>query len=1028
MKFGISGEKWGLQSSEGTQSFVSYQRTGLGFNTMRHFVAGSCSVRAILTALAILVLMSCPSLAQQRFGRTFSEVGSEIDSEKGFTTEAPTQGKYAVGLAGKLGLGENLFEQEAIATLTEVGIEPQGGWQPSNKVTTNFLTELFELILEAAQKGLVTLQPDTFTTQGGYAVQLVQKLALSEAPTIDISIEEAIIALSLVGIKPEAGWEPDSKVDADFLTDILKSTVEAAKQQAIPVTPEEAYSIVTSLSDELQIFKRVRPGTPMPGRPGLPKAFELRGRERSKIEKLLSGRTPFLVSTQLKQFGYDVFEKPISTFAPAMDVPVGPDYIIGPGDGFTVTLWGRVNAKGAVIVDRDGEITLPEVGVLNVSGMSFAQLQDYLRDEFSRKFTDFKMNVTMGKLRTIKVFVVGEAQTPGSYTLSSLSTVINALFAVGGPSKNGTLRGIRLLRNQEKLATIDFYDFLLGGDKSEDVRLQSGDTIFIPLIRPVVGVAGNVKRPAIYEMSETMTLAEVLDLAGGVTYAGWLQRVQVERIQEHEERIVVDFDMSSGTAGTNPKQLLETIIQDGDVIKVFPVLPLERNVVYLEGHVYRPGKYELKPGMRIRDILNSYDVLQRQPNLEYAEIVRLIEPDYHPVVIPFNVGKLFEGDESENIELAQFDTIRVFRWDERIKRAVSISGLVYRPGEYRFIPDMRVSELVKVAGGLGKNVYLETAELTRRHISQSGMQTEKIDINLEKALAGAPEHNIALQDYDHLVIRSIPELEFDRVITISGEVMFPGTYPIQRGETLSSVIERAGAYTERAYLKGAVFTRESAKVIQQQKMNELIRQIEGGVLTSTEQTMGRTLREEAEAAKAQEGQLIAAKQELLTKLKTTKVEGRVVVRLGQLEEFKGSEYDLKLEKGDKLFIPEKPGIVHVVGEVYNATALLYEENKTVAYYLSKVGGPTKEADKKHLSIIRADGSVASMSQKKLRRVAWDSENKHWFFGNFMNVKLNPGDAIVVPRKIDKLAWLRPTKAITEVLFQIALTAGVVLAL
>jgi protein involved in polysaccharide export with SLBB domain len=432
--------------------------------------------------------------------------------------------------------------------------------------------------------------------------------------------------------------------------------------------------------------------------------------------------------------------------------------------------------------------------------------------------------------------------------------------------------------------------------------------------------------------------------------------------------------------------------------------------------------------MRIRDILNSYDVLQRQPNLEYAEIVRLIEPDYHPVVIPFNVGKLFEGDESENIELAQFDTIRVFRWDERIKRAVSISGLVYRPGEYRFIPDMRVSELVKVAGGLGKNVYLETAELTRRHISQSGMQTEKIDINLEKALAGAPEHNIALQDYDHLVIRSIPELEFDRVITISGEVMFPGTYPIQRGETLSSVIERAGAYTERAYLKGAVFTRESAKVIQQQKMNELIRQIEGGVLTSTEQTMGRTLREEAEAAKAQEGQLIAAKQELLTKLKTTKVEGRVVVRLGQLEEFKGSEYDLKLEKGDKLFIPEKPGIVHVVGEVYNATALLYEENKTVAYYLSKVGGPTKEADKKHLSIIRADGSVASMSQKKLRRVAWDSENKHWFFGNFMNVKLNPGDAIVVPRKIDKLAWLRPTKAITEVLFQIALTAGVVLAL
>ena len=1035
MKFGISGKKWGLQSSEGTQSFISYQKTRPGSKAVRHFVAGSCSVRAILTALAILVLVSCPSLAQQRFGRTFSEVGSEIDSEKGFTfekgstTEAATQGEHAVRWAEKLGLGDDLNEQEAIAALTEVGIEPQGGWLPSNKVTTNFLTELFELTLEAAQKGLVTLQPDTFTTQGGYAVQLVQKLRLYEESAIEISAQDAIIALNVVGIRPEAGWEPDSKVDADFLIGILKSTVEAAKQQAISVTPEEAYSIVTSLSDELQIFKRVtptgkiRPGAPMPGRPGLPKEFELR--ERSEIEKLLSGQIPFIVSTKLKQFGYDIFEKLISTFTPAMDVPVGPDYIIGPGDSFAVTVWGRVNAKGTVIVDRDGAITLPEVGVLNVSGMSFAQLQDYLRDEFSRKFTDFKMNVTMGKLRTIKVFVVGEAQAPGSYPISSLSTVINALFAAGGPSKNGSLREIRLLRNQKERITIDLYDFLLGGDKSKDVRLQNEDTIFIPLIGPVVGVAGNVKRPAIYEMSESMTLAEVLDLAGGVTYAGWLQRVQVERIQGHEKRIIVDFDISSKMTGANPEQSLETIIQDGDVIKVFPVLPLEQNVVYLEGHVYRPGKYELKPGMRIRDVLNSYEVLQRQPNLEYAEIVRLIEPGYHPVVIPFNVGKLFEGDESENIELAQFDTIRVFRWDERIKRSVLVSGFVYRPSEYSFIPDMRVSDLINAAGGLRKNAYLKTAEITRRHISQSGMQTEKIDIDLEKALAGVPERDIALQDYDHLVIRPIPELEFDRVATISGEVMFPGTYPIQRGETLSSVLERAGGYTERAYLIGAVFTRESAKVVQQEKMDELIQQMEEEALATAERTISGAL--SAETTKSQEP-LLAARQELLAKLRAAEIEGRVVVRLSPLEEFKGSGYDLELEKDDKLVVPEKPGIVNVIGEVYNPTALLYQENKTVAYYLSKVGGPTKEADKKHLSVIRADGTVASMAQKKLRKVAWDSENKRWFFGNFMNVNLNPGDTIVVPRKLDRFAWFRTTKDITQTIFQIALTAGVVLAL
>jgi protein involved in polysaccharide export with SLBB domain len=745
----------------------------------------------------------------------------------------------------------------------------------------------------------------------------------------------------------------------------------------------------------------------------------------SSIEKLLSGQISGVVSTRLIQFGYDVFRRPVSTFAPVTSVPVGPDYPLGPGDSFTVTLWGRVNAQYPVTVDRNGKIVLPEVGVLEVGGMTFAKLEEYLGHEFSRKHTDFKMAVTMGRLRTIRVYVVGEAQTPGSYTLSSLSTVINAVFAAGGPSKNGTLREIRLLRNEGKTLTIDLYEFLLGGDKSEDVRLQDGDTIFIPLIGPVVGVAGNVKRPAIYEMSEPTTLAQVLDLAGGVTYAGWLQRVQVERIDNHRRRIVADFDISESTDVGKQKQASDTIMQDGDVVKIFSVSALEQNVVYLEGHVVRPGKYELKPEMRLGDLVGSYEALQPQPNLIYGEIARLVEPDSHPVVIPFNLGKVLEGDESENIELARFDTIRIFRWDERSKKAVSISGEVFRSGEYRLAPDMKVSDLINMAGGLRKNAYLRMAEVTRRHISQVGMQTEKIDINLEKALAGVPEHNIALQDYDYLVVRPIPELEFDRQATISGEVMFPGIYPVKRGETLSSLIERAGGYTERAYFRAAVFTRESAKALQQEKMDELIRQMEERVLSDAERTIGGALSEEE--AKVQES-LVANQRALLAKLKAAKIDGRVVIRLSKLEEFRGSDYDMELERGDSLVIPEKPGVVNVIGEVYNTTALLHRENKTVGYYLSKVGGPTAEADRKHLSVIRADGSVASMSQKKLRRIAWDPENKRWFFGNFMTMKLGPGDTIVVPRKINRYEWLRNTKDITQVLFQMALATGVVLAL
>jgi protein involved in polysaccharide export with SLBB domain len=338
---------------------------------------------------------------------------------------------------------------------------------------------------------------------------------------------------------------------------------------------------------------------------------------------------------------------------------------------------------------------------------------------------------------------------------------------------------------------------------------------------------------------------------------------------------------------------------------------------------------------------------------------------------------------------------------------------------------MKISDLIDTAGGLAKNAYLKTAEITRRHISQQGMETEKIEIDLEKAIPGDPEHNIALQDYDHLIVRSIPELEFDRAATVSGEVRFPGTYPLRRGETLSSLLDRAGGYTLRAYLKGSVFTRDSAKTVQQQRMDELIRQMEETILVDTDRAIGGALDEEA--IKSQELQL-KAKKEILSKLRAAKIDGRVVIRLASLEEFRNSKYDLQLEKGDSLSIPETPGVVSVVGEVFNPTALLYEKDRTVSYYLRRVGGMTEEANKKQLSIIRADGSVVSIAQKDAGKIDWDSGSNQWVFGGFMSIKLDPGDTIIVPRKMDKFLWLRFTKDITQILFQAALAAGVVLAL
>ncbi len=797
---------------------------------------------------------------------------------------------------------------------------------------------------------------------------------------------------------------------------------EIAGSSASQVTPARVRELLGASGQETLADEPVEPTAPQ----AEPVSSPADQGELSAVERLLSGRMPAEVSTSLQQFGYGVFRRDVSTFAPVTNVPVGPDYVIGPGDSFAVTLWGRVDAQFSLQVDRNGQVVVPQVGALRVWGMRFAELESYLQHELSRKYTDFKMSISMDRLRTITVYVVGEAHAPGSYTVSSLSTVISGLFAAGGPSKNGSLRSILLRRTGSEPNQIDLYDFLLGGDKSSDVRLQDGDTIFVPLIGPVVAVAGNVKRPAIYEMPGTTTLRDALDLAGGVTFAGWLQRVQVERVENHRRRIVVDFDLSEESSPNGNTAPLDTVLQDGDMVKVFPVAGGEQNVVYLNGHVVRPGKYEWKPGMRLRDLLGAYDDLLPQPNTDYGEIERLVPPDLHAITVPFNVERLLAGDEEANLELVQFDTVRVFPWGEKITRTVRVSGMVFGPNQYRLVPDMRVADLVDRAGGLQKNAYVRTAELTRRHVSQEGMSTEKIEIDLARALAGDPQENIPLRDYDHLVVRPIPELEFDRSAEIAGQVRFPGVYPVRRGEKLSSLIERAGGFTERAYLRGAVFTRESAKEVQRRRLNEMIRQVEQSALATSEEALSRGT--DAETAESEQASL-AAKKELLARLQAVEITGRVVIKLMPLEEFRGSTFDMELEDGDTLTVPERPSVVYIVGEVFNPTSLLYEEGGTVNHYLRKVGGLTRDADKKQLSVIKADGTVISKQQGNGGQgIFWDNEFNQWFFGGFSSVQLEPGDTIVAPRKLDRNLWIRNTKDITQIVFQIAVAAGVVFAI
>ncbi|MBI5787884.1 MAG: SLBB domain-containing protein [Candidatus Schekmanbacteria bacterium] len=747
----------------------------------------------------------------------------------------------------------------------------------------------------------------------------------------------------------------------------------------------------------------------------------------SDVEKLISGQTSPAIFKELKQFGYDIFHKSVPSFAPVNDVPVGQDYVIGPGDSFTINLWGKLEMVFPAEVSRDGEITLPKAGVIKVWGLTLAQLHKVVQNQLQQYYPDFQMNITMNKMRTIRIFVVGEVTTPGSYSLSSLSTMINALFACGGPTKNGSLRQIQLIRNGKTVNTLDLYNFLLKGDKSQDARLEPGDTIFIPVIGKVAGVAGNVKRPAIYEMPDGLTIGQLLELSGGVTPSGYLQQVQIERVLAHEKRVVLDVNLAKEASQ------LDTPLHDGDLVKIYPVTPLTdapnilltKNSVYLEGHVMRPGGYELKTGMKISDLLPSFESILPEPHLDYAELIRLEEPDLHERIIPFNLGEMLQKDTQENLKLQRYDRVKIYsKTDFKNRYTVSVYGEVMRQGDFLIFENMRVKDLIEKAGGFKDSAYLQQAELSRQLVSNDGITLKRYEINLEKVMIGDEGNNLVLQKYDILKVRPLPEWREVETVTVRGEIRFPGRYTLEKGERLSSLIKRAGGYTDRAYLRGGLFTRESVKEKQRQRMNELIERQEQELQSTSALMMKGSLSKE-DLASAQ--QSLSVQKELLKKLQSAKVTGRVVVKLTPLTEFTGCEYDMQLEGEDELNIPIKPGTVDVLGEVYNPTALLYSENKAVDDYLIKVGGPTDMAEEDEIYLILADGSVVSRKQSSSWKIAWDDKNNRWTSGGFMNTVLEPGDTILVPRKLEKIQWLKTTSEITQILYQIAVTAGITLA-
>lgn len=428
---------------------------------------------------------------------------------------------------------------------------------------------------------------------------------------------------------------------------------------------------------------------------------------------------------RLSQFGYELFTASGQPFDPSEVSLVGPDYLLGPGDEFVVTLWGLIDGHYKARVSPEGMVVLPKIGEVPVAGIPYGGLKSLLERSFAKHYKNFQLNVTMANLRGIHVFVVGGVQRPGSYPLHSLSTVFHALFASGGPTKTGSLRDVRVLRQGKVVADLDLYEFLLKGDKSRDVRLQDQDTVFVPLIGPVVAVAGEVNRPAIYELKGAATLKDVLDLAGGVRPTAYLARVQVERIQAHEAKVVLDFDLSltGGKAIASRKsagrdQMLDTPVQSMDLVKVLPINPAVQGVVHLKGHVVRPGPYQLRTGMRISDVVQGLGDLKPNAYME-AELARYTLHDGNPSVeiIPIDLAKALAGEVSHNLPLKNLDRLTVRPIPEsELNREVVVEGEVVRPGPYTVQRGERLSSLLRRAGGFTSRAYPKGAIFIRETV------------------------------------------------------------------------------------------------------------------------------------------------------------------------------------------------------------------------------------------------------------------------------------------------------------------------
>ncbi len=781
--------------------------------------------------------------------------------------------------------------------------------------------------------------------------------------------------------------------------------------------------------------------------------------------QLLVERT---LGQRLALFGQDLFTDP-RTFASLPDAPPTTDYIVSTGDQVLLRMWGPVTLNEALTVDRAGNIFVPQVGAIHVAGLSYASLTDHVRSEVSRVFRNFNLSVDLGRLHSIQVFVTGQARRPGTYTVSSLSTLVNALFASGGPAPSGSMRHIELRRDGQVVTTLDLYDLLLHGDNSRDARLLPGDVIAIAPVGPEVGVSGQVKKPAIYELKAGESLGTLIEFAGGPNSVASSAGVTLQQIAQHAYR-------EASTIPLTPEGL-RTPMTDGDLITLEGISNRFENTVTIRGNLANPGRFAWHAGMRVSDIIPDKASLLTKSYWDVRNAEGRQSPFLEPLPVPRTTtgtngtatpsGTLNNGQAgtpglgpNTGTNLPTNDPRALDRTDSQ---NVDSNGALLAPyvdangnvisgepdmssntgegnasnGNYNSLaPYTRNGAAAgsntittgNEQGSLSDRVSTSAAKITRvtlpapeidwayaviERTDRETLREKLLPFDLGRLVLDHDQsQNLELQPGDVVTIFSqadfnVAQEQLTKIVRIEGEVANAGVYSVQPGETLQSLVQRAGGLTPQAYLFGAQFTRESTRTLQQQRLEEYIDKLSVDLDRSTADealSVGATTSDTT---------VLTVEQRLITQLRRQRATGRIILDFKTDSQGVASIPPLSLENGDVLVIPSKPAIVNVIGSVPNQSSFLFRPGMNVRYYLNLAGRPDRDSDPKHAFVIRASGAVLSR------------EGNGFWGDTFEGLRLAPGDTLVIPAKLFKISLLRTLIESSTAFSSLALVAATV---